>query len=135
MDFDCLTSGLFSSSWTFESTGGPLSVEVHARVHVSEARVLRDLARNGLGIAALPRYLAADDVRSGRLVPLLRDFPLQPLWLKALVPRMKMNRPVVREFVAFLKNQLRHPPWALPELTLEASSEAKRADALLLNVR
>jgi hypothetical protein len=27
-------------------------------------------------------------------------------WLKALVPRMKMNRPVVREFVTFLKTRL-----------------------------
>ena len=45
VDFDCLTSGLFSSSWVFESSGGPMSVEVHSRVHVSEARVLRELAR------------------------------------------------------------------------------------------
>ena len=135
VDFDCLTSGLFSSSWVFESAGGPLSVEVHARVHVSEARVLRDLARSGLGITALPRYLAAEDVRCGRLVPLLRDFPLQPHWLKALVPRMKMNRPVVREFVALLKNQLGNPPWALQELTASATSDAQRAQALLLNAR
>ena len=135
VDFDCLTSGLFSSSWVFESAGGPLSVEVHARVHVSEARVLRDLARNGLGITALPHYLAAEDVRCGRLVPLLRDFPLQPHRLKALVPRMKMNRPVVREFVAFLKNQLGNPPWALQELTVGATGDAKRAEALLLNAR
>jgi DNA-binding transcriptional LysR family regulator len=135
VDFDCLTSGLFNSSWVFESAGGPLSVEVHARVHVSEARVLRDLARSGLGITALPRYLAADDVRCGRLMPLLRDFPLQPHWLKALVPRMKMNRPVVREFVAFLKNQLVNPPWALQELSVATISEAKHADALLLSAR
>jgi DNA-binding transcriptional LysR family regulator len=99
----------------FESAGGPLSIEVHSRVHVSEARVLREMARRGLGIAALPLYLAADDIRSGRLVPLLQDTPLQLHWLKALVPRMKMNRPVVREFVAFLKTQLADPPWALQE--------------------
>ncbi len=135
MDFDCLTSGLFSSSWTFESAGGPLSVEVHARVHVSEARVLRDLARSGLGIAALPAYLAAEDIRCGRLLPLLRDFPLQPHWLKALVPRMKMNRPVVREFVAYLKSQLAVPPWALQERLAGTTSEAQRADARLLNAR
>jgi DNA-binding transcriptional LysR family regulator len=135
VDFDCLTSGLFGSSWVFESAGGPLSVEVHVRVHVSEARVLRELARRGLGITALPHYLAADDVRCGRLVPLLRDYPLQPHWLKALVPRMKMNRPVVREFVACLKNQLATPPWAVQELSVGALSAAKRADALLLNAR
>jgi DNA-binding transcriptional LysR family regulator len=135
VDFDCLTSGLFGNSWAFTSAGGALSVEVHARVHVSEARVLRELARRGLGIAALPRYLAADDVRSGRLVPLLRDFPLQPHRLKALVPRMKMNRPVVSEFVAFLKGQLANPPWAMQELTVGATAEAKLAASLLLNAR
>jgi DNA-binding transcriptional LysR family regulator len=134
VDFDCLTSGLFSSSWTFESSGGPLSVEVHSRVHVSEARALRELARNGIGIAALPRYLAAEDIRRGELVPLLSDYPLQLHWLKALVPRMKMNRPVVREFVSFLKEQMAEPPWTLRE---QAASmpEAKLADTLLLNGR
>jgi DNA-binding transcriptional LysR family regulator len=135
VDFDCLTSGLFGSSWVFESAGGQLSVEVHARVHVSEARVLRDMARCGLGITALPRYLAVDDVRCGRLVPLLRDFPLQSHRLKALVPRMKMSRPVVREFVAFLKNQLGVPPWELQELAVEATSEAACAEGLLLSAR
>jgi len=88
---------------------------VHTRVHVSEARVQRELARRGLGIAVLPLYLAAEDIRGGRLVPLLRDYPLQARWLKALVPRMKMNRPVVREFVAFLKHQLEVPPWVMQE--------------------
>ena len=130
VDFDCLTSGLFSSSWVFESAGGALSVEVHSRVHVAEARVLRELARRGLGITALPRYLAAEDIRCGRLVPLLRDFPLQPHWLKALVPRMKMNRPVVREFVGFLKNQMANPPWALQELADGTTDDVNgRADA------
>ena len=127
VDFDCLTSGLFGSSWMFGSAGGPLSVEVHTRVHVSEARVLRELARRGLGITVLPRYLAADDIRDGLLVPLLQDFPLQAHWLKALVPRMKMNRPAVREFVSFLKSQLRDPPWAAREQT--AHQHAVHGDA------
>lgn len=129
VDFDCLTSGLFSSSWVFESPGGPMSVEVHTRVHVSEARVQRELARRALGIAVLPLYLAAEDIRCGRLVPLLRDYPLQPHWLKALVPRMKMNRPVVREFVGFLKHQLAVPPWAMEEQLATPAVSARVAAA------
>jgi DNA-binding transcriptional LysR family regulator len=135
VDFDCLTSGLFSGSWVFESAAGPLSVEVHSRVHVSEARVLREMARRGLGIAALPLYLAADDLRTGRLVPLLPDNPLQLHWLKALVPRMKMNRPVVREFVAFLKEQLADPPWTLQVQSPNAMQPGNLDEALLLNAR
>jgi DNA-binding transcriptional LysR family regulator len=129
VDFDCLTSGLFSSSWVFESPGGPMSVEVHTRVHVSEARVQRDMARRGLGITVLPLYLAAEDIRSGRLVALLGDYPLQSHWLKALVPRMKMNRPLVREFVAFLKHQLAVPPWALQEQLAAPAAAARVVSA------
>jgi DNA-binding transcriptional LysR family regulator len=106
VDFECLTTTLFRTSWLFQSARGALSVEVHSRLHSSDGRVMREAARHGLGIAVLARYLAADDIRSGRLVPLLQEFPLATHWLKALVPRMKMNRPVVREFVAFLKTRL-----------------------------
>jgi DNA-binding transcriptional LysR family regulator len=75
---------------------------------------MREAARHGLGIAVLARYLAEDDIRCGRLVPLLQEFPLAAHWLKALVPRMKMNRPVVREFVTFLKTRLEDASWSSP---------------------
>jgi DNA-binding transcriptional LysR family regulator len=92
------------------------------------------MARRGLGIAALPLYLAADDIRGGRLVPLLQDTPLQLHWLKALVPRMKMNRPVVREFITFLKSQLADPPWALQEQAAKLDP-AILSRKLVLNAR
>ncbi|HEY1724866.1 MAG TPA: LysR family transcriptional regulator [Steroidobacteraceae bacterium] len=111
VDYECLTTTLFRTSWVFESTRGALSVEVHSRLHSSDGRVMREAARHGVGIAVLARYLAADDIRSGRLVPLLQEYPLAKHWLKALVPNMKMSRPVVREFIAFLKTRLQDAPW------------------------
>jgi DNA-binding transcriptional LysR family regulator len=111
VEHECLTTTLFRTSWLFESARGALSVEVHSRLHSSDGRVMREAARHGLGIAVLARYLAVDDIRAGTLVPLLQDFPLATHWLKALVPRMKMNRPVVREFVTFLKTRLQDVPW------------------------
>jgi DNA-binding transcriptional LysR family regulator len=108
----------------FESARGAQSVEVHSRLHSSDGRVMREAARHGLGIAVLARYLAVDDIRSGKLVPLLQEFPLATHWLKALVPRMKMNRPVVREFVAFLKTRLQDASRAEPQ---EAASPMMRS--------
>jgi DNA-binding transcriptional LysR family regulator len=113
VDYECLTTTLFRTSWLFESSLGTLSIEVHSRLHSSDGRVMREAARRGLGIAVLARYLADEDLRLGRLVPVLPDFPLTRHWLKALVPRMKMNRPVVREFVTFLEGRLRNPPWTV----------------------
>lgn len=106
VDHECLSTRLFLGSWLFAGPRGTVSVEVHSRIHVSDGRVMREAARRGLGIAALARYLAQEDLRSNRLVELLPDYPLATHWLKAMVPRMKISRPVVREFVEFLKLRL-----------------------------
>lgn len=106
VDHECLTTTLFRTTWVFESSRGAVSVEVHSRVHASDSRMLRESALRGLGIALLPRFLANDCLADGTLVPLLADFPVATHWVKALVPRMKMNKPVIRELVAFLKERL-----------------------------
>lgn len=106
VDHQCLTTVLFRTTWLFDSSRGALSVEVHSRMHSSDSRVLREAACRGLGIAILPRFVAEDDLKSGALIPLLEEFPVAVFWLKALVPRMKMNKPAVRELVAFLKSSM-----------------------------
>jgi DNA-binding transcriptional LysR family regulator len=106
VDHQCLTTALFRSSWGFLHTRGSVNVEVHSRMQSSDSRMVRDAARAGLGIAILPRVLVNDDVREGTLVPLLEDFPVTPYWLKLLVPRMKMRRPVVNALVRALKESI-----------------------------
>lgn len=114
VDYECLTTTLFRTTWIFESSRGALSVEVHSRLHASDSRMLRESALHGLGVAILPRFLAEEALESGALVPLLQDFPVATHWVKALVPRMKMHRPVVRELVAFLKARLQQVMHATP---------------------
>jgi DNA-binding transcriptional LysR family regulator len=127
VDHECLTTTLFRTSWLFESASGAQSVEVHSRLHSSDGRVMREAARHGLGIALLARYLAADDICSGKLVPLLEDFPIATHWLKALVPRMKMNRPVVREFVTFLKTRFQDVSLSEPQGAAASQGVAAQA--------
>jgi DNA-binding transcriptional LysR family regulator len=110
IDHVCLTTTLFQGGWLFESGAGSVDIDVTSRIHVSDGRVIREAARRGIGIAALARYLVEDDLRAGRLVPLLEDFPFVTHWLKALVPRRSLARPAVREFVEFLKVRLRDGP-------------------------
>jgi len=112
VDHDCLTTVLLGSSWLFESSRGALSVEIHSRFHANDGRVVLEAALRGLGIAALPRYVAAPDLRAGRLVTILADYPPAGFWLKALVPRMKVNKPAVSALVDFLKSEMQPvPPW------------------------
>ena len=116
IDHECLTSMLLGNTWQFENPASPVSVDVQSRLHANDARVVLEGVRHGLGIAILPRYVAEEDLRSGRLVALLDEFPVARVWLKAMVPRMKMEKPVVRELVTFLKTRM-HPvaPWDTPE--------------------
>jgi len=117
VDHDCLTTVLFGTTWPFESPRGALSVEVRSRLHANDGRVVLEAARRGLGFAALPAYLVASDLAEGRLVQVLEAFPMAAPWLKALVPRMKMDKPAVRELITFMKARMQPvAPWDAPEV-------------------
>lgn len=106
IDHSCLTTTLFRTSWSFSHPRGSVNIEVHSRMQSSDSRMVRDAALMGLGIAIMPRILVSEDLRAGTLVPLLDEFPVAPYWLKLLVPRMKMHRPVVSALVRFLKESV-----------------------------
>ncbi len=89
--------------WSFESARGPVMVEVHARLTVNDSQLLFDAAVLGLGVAVLPTYLARDAVAAGRLSVLLPEFPVTPLWFKAMVPRNRVHKPELAALVDHLK--------------------------------
>jgi DNA-binding transcriptional LysR family regulator len=112
VDHQCLTTALFRTSWGFTHSRGSMNIEVHSRMQSSDSSMVRDAARMGLGITILPRFLVDEDLRKGTLIALLEDFPVAPYWIKLSVPRMRMNRPAVRELVAYLKSSMQPvPPW------------------------
>lgn len=115
IDHDCLTTVLFGTTWPFESSRGALSVEVRSKLHANDGRVVLEAARRGSGLAALPTYLVASDLAEGRLVQVLEDYPMAVPYLKALVPRMKIDKPAVRELIAFMKARMQpFAPWDKP---------------------
>ncbi len=117
IEHDCLTSVLFGTTWPFESPRGALSVDIRSRLHANDGRVLLEAARRGLGLAPLPAYLVADDLREGRLVQVLEDYPMAAPWLKALVPRMKADKPATRALIAFIKARMQPvAPWDAPRV-------------------
>jgi len=118
IEHDCLTSVLMGGTWVFENPPSTVSVEVRSKLHANDARVLRASARRGIGIAVLPEFLVANDLREGRLVPLLAAHPIPTFWLKALIPRIKLNKPAVNELVAYLKSRMHPtPPWEVADIS------------------
>jgi DNA-binding transcriptional LysR family regulator len=107
--YECLTSVLFHASWPFDTPSGHVTVDVHSRMHSSDSRMLREATLKGLGIAVLPRFLVEQDLRDGALVEVLENFPIVAFWVKALVPRIRMKKPAVREMLSFLKARMQVP--------------------------
>jgi DNA-binding transcriptional LysR family regulator len=100
---DCLTFATTGLSWGFESRRGQINVEIKARLSANDSQLLLRAALAGMGIARLARHIAQPALSSGQLVPVLADYPVPEFWVKALVPRNRLDRPAVRSFVDALK--------------------------------
>jgi DNA-binding transcriptional LysR family regulator len=112
VEHDCCTSVLLGNTWVFENAPTTISVEVRSKLHVNDTRVLREAVLRGIGISVLPRFLVREDLKAGKLVELMPSHPVPTFWMKALVPRIKMNKPAVSELVSFLKARMQPlPPW------------------------
>ncbi|MBL4801119.1 MAG: LysR family transcriptional regulator [Emcibacter sp.] len=106
INYDCLNSALFGMVWRFESPRGEISIEVRSRTKTNDASVVLKAAREGLGIGVLPFYLAEIDLQKGRLVQLLEDFPVVDLWIKVLVPRVTLQKPIINMLISYLKTRM-----------------------------
>src|SRR5215475_11606006 len=82
--------------------GEPIVVPVSGRYLANNADVLRSTAIAGGGIILLPTFLIGEDLRAGRLVRLLPDYPPPEQGLHALYPPGRHLSAKVRSFVDFL---------------------------------
>jgi len=101
----CITFHTIGTTWTFQMETSTLNVEITSNFTANDSRVLLAAARQGLGLAILPRFLAQSDLDSGVLEEVMPEFPVEPLWVKASVPRIKMNKVVVSEFVSYVQKR------------------------------
>ncbi len=101
---DCLTHGAVApSEWRFiASDRRPLHVEVRGRFSADNGDVLRVMALAGLGIVRLPTFFVGEDIRAGRLVPVLEPFVPLDASLNAVYPHGRHLSPKVRAFVDYL---------------------------------
>jgi DNA-binding transcriptional LysR family regulator len=99
--------------WLLLDEGGKLvSVRVKPRHTVSHGEALREATLSGAGLAYLSTWLAASDLRAGRLEAVLTaagvdDMPMHILW-----PRARDMAPKVRVVVdELVRRFLPVPPW------------------------
>jgi len=91
--------------------GEPVTVPVTGRLHSNNLSAVLAATRGGLGIAALPRYVAGDSLASGHIVEVLKDHALPEQEIHAVFPSPKLLPGKVQAFVAFLQGRFGERWW------------------------
>lgn len=114
--------------WRFGASGAGTIVHFERRVLVNSLDALADLARAGVGIAAVPLATAAPAIERGELQVLLQEHPLAPHELCALFPATRRDLPKVRALVEALLRQAQRPQacWGRPG---DAAAPPRRGQA------
>ncbi|WP_454753397.1 LysR family transcriptional regulator [Cupriavidus necator] len=95
-----------------DGTGGEMAVRVRGRIEANTGELLSDAALAGFGIALHSTWHVCADLRAGRLVQVLADYPVADTGIYAVMPQRRLVPPRVRAFVDFLAGRFGdNPPW------------------------
>ncbi|TVT49630.1 MAG: LysR family transcriptional regulator [Denitromonas halophila] len=96
------TSGRLSR-WLFQRDGQPLEVDVSGRFIINDLAAEIDLARSGQALVQTVESMVAEDLRSGRLVPVLDAYALPLGSLYLYFPSRVNMPPRLRVFIDHFK--------------------------------
>lgn len=114
---DCLGyTNIGAQIWRFRALESPAEqrdVEVGGRFVANNGDVILEIAAAGLGIAVMPRFMACETVRTGRLVPLeFPGFEPVPDPIHVVYPPARYQSRRIRALIDFLAAEIRDPaPW------------------------
>ncbi len=94
-----------------DGKGGEIAVRVSGRFETNLGELISDAGIAGLGIAQYSVWHVCEELRKGRLVQVLADFPLAETGIYAMMPQRRLVPPRIRAFVDFLAERLADPPW------------------------
>jgi DNA-binding transcriptional LysR family regulator len=96
--------------WRFSSPGGEIATVVRGRLRANNAAAVHRAVLAGQGIALLSHLLVADDIRDGRLQPLMPAFPPVRSPLSIVYPSRRQLPPRTRAAIDFLAELLDQDP-------------------------
>lgn len=104
-----------ADDWIVEVDGEARTVAAGARLMVNETDAYLSCALEGLGLVRVASYLAAPQLRAGRLVRVLPDYGSAPVPLSLIYPQNRQVSSSVRAFADWLAALVRElqPGWQL----------------------
>ena len=100
------------NEWRLRGPEGDVAVRVSGSLTANNGGMLRQAAVAALGVVATPVFMACDDLRAGRLEPVLRDYEPPTRGIHAVYPHNRHLSAKVRAFVDYLAEALNPAPWA-----------------------
>jgi DNA-binding transcriptional LysR family regulator len=106
----------FGHEWRFINLdGGPLTVRVAGNLVTSDTELRRHAVVAGLGLSLIPPFNIHEELRTGSIVPLLRNYPTPELSIAALYPHRQHLPAKVRVFIDALARAFAGRDWLNPE--------------------
>ncbi len=94
-----------------ERKSGRTSVQVSGPLRSNNLSSILAAVRDGMGIAALPMYVAYTSLQSGHVVPLLSKYALPGQEMHAVYPSPKLVPAKVNVFIEFLRDAFSRDEW------------------------
>jgi DNA-binding transcriptional LysR family regulator len=107
-------SNMLREGWPFRDpvTGDAFWVSIPAQLSANNGDLLTSVAAAGLAMVAGPTFTVAAELKSGALVPVLRDFWPTPISVQAAMPSRRFQPAKVRKLIDFLIERWGvKPPW------------------------
>lgn len=125
-DYDCLHFSLaeVGRTWEFERDGEIVRVALGARLDANSSLALKAAAVEGAGIARIPEFAIADEIRSGRLESVMTEWQMPGLDVHSVMPERRYVPAKVRAFTDFLVGVWRNKPDL--RMTREPASRRRR---------
>jgi len=125
-EHDCLVIHQHGQFWSFRGAAAPIQVNVNAdsaaRFTANSVSVLLEGALAGNGIGLIWEPLCRSAIESGRLVPVLPDYPVVDSWIAAQIPRNRVHVSRVRALVDVAREALAQIAGAPERLLADAGN-------------
>jgi DNA-binding transcriptional LysR family regulator len=93
--------------WKFRDARGGRNIKIDGPATTNSVIVSRQIALNGLAIALLPGYCVSDDIKSGKLRQILKNYTLPSQTIRALYPPSGLMPAKTKLFIGFLKERFK----------------------------
>ncbi|WFU39086.1 LysR family transcriptional regulator [Bradyrhizobium sp. CB82] len=111
-DHDCIVYSRLATGnrWFFERPQGPLTVDVKGRFRADNSEGVREAVVSGLGIAVIPAFAFVDEIKSGAVTVLLKDYEPKRLPLSAVYASRRFVPLKVRAIIDHLAHEFALDP-------------------------